>query len=69
MARRYSDLPAPCGKKRLTEGKAHGVVDRARRSRNPNRQEQRVYFCRGCQCWHTASTHYLTFQQRQDLRP
>ncbi len=69
MARRRTDAPAPCGKKRLSESRAQGVVANARRSRNPNRQEQRVYFCRGCQCWHTASTPYLTAAQRYDLRP
>jgi hypothetical protein len=65
MARAYGTPPPACGKKRLSKGQAEGIIDAARRSRNPNRQECRSYFCRGCGCWHTSAAEYRTPAQRQ----
>lgn len=70
MSRRRKDPPRPCGKKKLGERKAQGVVDAARRSSREHRQEQRVYYCRGCEAWHTTSKPYLTAEQyRAQQRP
>ncbi|TGD82862.1 hypothetical protein [Hymenobacter wooponensis] len=68
MSRRYRDPPRPCGKKKLSESKAHGVVERARRSPSDRRHEIRVYFCRGCDAWHTSSAPFTTAAQRRALR-
>jgi hypothetical protein len=65
MARAYGAPPPACGKKRLSKGKAEGIIKAARRSRNSNRQECRSYFCCGCGCWHTSATEYRTPTQRQ----
>jgi hypothetical protein len=64
MSRRASDAPKPCGKRRLSQSKAQGVVKKARRSRQEHRKECRVYFSPGCRCWHTASTPFLSFAER-----
>lgn len=64
MSRRASDGPKPCGKRRLSESKANGVVKKSRRSGLAHRQECRVYFCPGCRCWHTASSPFLSFAER-----
>jgi hypothetical protein len=70
MCRRKGDPPRPCGKKKLTERKAHGVVEKARRSGAEHRQEQRVYYCKGCQAHHTTSTPFTTAaERRQQHRP
>jgi hypothetical protein len=65
MARQHNAPPVICGKKRLSKGQAEGVLKAARRSRNPNRQECRAYFCRGCGCWHTTASEYRSLSQRQ----
>jgi len=68
MSRRCTDPPRPCGKRRLSESKAIGVVKNARRSGLEHRREQRVYFCVGCDAWHTTAAPFLTWSQRQALR-
>lgn len=64
MSRKRHTPPPPCGKRRLSEGKAAGVVRSARRSGLSHRQEQRVYFCRGCEAWHTTASPFRTYEQR-----
>lgn len=68
MSRRYSDPPKPCGKKKLRESKAKHVVQNARRSLLEHRQEQRTYFCKGCQAWHTSKEPFTTGAQRRAQR-
>lgn len=64
MSWRKGGPPKPCGKKKLSKGQAEGVVESARRSQHEHRQECRIYFCRGCGCWHTSKREFQSLEYR-----
>ncbi len=68
MASAARTRSCPTGKKCLSKGKADCIVQQARRSQLAHRQEQRIYFCCRCECWHTTKEEYKTHQQRQAER-
>ena len=47
-----------CHKVTLSERQAEAAIDKAKRSKNPNRKERRYYYCKHCKGWHLTSHEY-----------
>lgn len=47
-----------CHKVTLSERQAEAAIDKAKRSKNPNRKECRYYYCKHCKGWHLTSHEY-----------
>lgn len=44
-----------CNKRCFTPHEAEAAIEKARKSRNPNRKEKRFYACAICKCFHLTS--------------